>query len=229
MIGIDTESNSLFAYHEKVCLIQISTLQNDYIVDPLSLSDLSSLSDLFENKKIEKIFHAAEYDIMCLKRDFNFEFNNLFDTMIASRILGKKAYGLSNLLQEFFSIHVNKEFQRANWGKRPLSPAMLKYATMDSHYLIQLRNLIKKDLIEKSLFQLAEEDFLRTSNVAAFQNNQNGSNYWRLLKGNKISPHEMAVFVELCDLREQLAEKTDVPPFKGSFNKFIIGNLQKPS
>jgi ribonuclease D len=134
--------------------------------------------------------------------------------MLASRILGKKAYGLSFLLQEFFSVRVNKEFQRANWGKRPISSEMLKYAIMDSHFLIQLRNLIKLELIESNLFELAKEDFLRTSNVVAFQNNQNGNNYWRLLKGNKITPQEMAVFVELCNLRDRLAEKANIPAFK---------------
>ena len=68
---------------------------------------------------------------------------------------------------------------------------MLKYANMDSHYLINLRTLIKKELVDTNLLELAEEDFVRTSNVSAFQNNQNGSNYWRLLKGNKITPQDI--------------------------------------
>ena len=227
-IGIDTESDSLYAYTEKVCLIQISTLENDYIVDPLSIKNISRLGEIFRNGDIQKIFHAAEYDIMTLKRDFQFEFNNIFDTMIASKILGKKAFGLSKLLQEYFGINVDKKYQRANWGKRPLSPEMLSYAVIDSHYLIDLRNLIKDELVQAGLLPLAEEDFRRTSNVDAFTNNQNGNNYWRFLKGEHLSPQEMAVFVNLCDFRENLAKNANLPVFK-IFSSNLLYEIAKSS
>ncbi len=101
-IGIDTESDSLYVYKEKVCLIQISTPDRDYLVDPLNINDLSPLNQILSDSKTEKIFHAAEYDLICLKRDYEFEINNIFDTMIASRILGKKSIGLSALLETYF-------------------------------------------------------------------------------------------------------------------------------
>jgi ribonuclease D len=88
ILAVDTESNSLYAYRERVCLIQFSTTERDYLVDPLAIDDLSPLASIFASKRIEKIFHAAEYDIIMLKRDFNFRFMNLFDTMLAARILG---------------------------------------------------------------------------------------------------------------------------------------------
>jgi ribonuclease D len=81
-------------YQEQVCLIQFSTGDTDYLVDPLALTDLTPLSPIFADPKIEKIFHAAEYDIICLKRDFGYKFANIFDTMVASRVLGKQAVGL---------------------------------------------------------------------------------------------------------------------------------------
>lgn len=228
VIGIDTESNSLFAYYEKVCLIQISTLNSDYIVDPLSIKNISGLGDIFRDVNIQKIFHAAEYDIMTLKRDFQFEFNNIFDTMVASRILGKKAFGLSNLLLNYFSIKVDKKFQTANWGKRPLTPEMLSYAIVDSHYLIALRNQIKEELTQAELLPLAEEDFIRTSNVEAFTNNQNGNNYWRYLKGEHLSPQEMAVFINLCDFRECMAKNANLPVFK-IFSSRLLYEIAKIS
>src|SRR5512135_2846081 len=73
-VAVDTESNSLHAYREQVCLIQFSTPRTDYVVDPLAFDDLSSLGPLFSNPAIEKVFHAAEYDLICLRRDFGFEF-----------------------------------------------------------------------------------------------------------------------------------------------------------
>lgn len=72
-LAIDTESNSLHAFQEQVCLIQISIPGSDYLVDPLALQDLTPLSSLFSDSKIEKTFHAAEYDLLCLNRDFGFE------------------------------------------------------------------------------------------------------------------------------------------------------------
>lgn len=88
LLAVDTESNSLYAYHERVCLIQISTRTADYLIDPLALDDLSALGPLMAAPDVEKVFHASEYDVMCLKRDFGWTFANLFDTMIAARILG---------------------------------------------------------------------------------------------------------------------------------------------
>src|SRR5689334_13426562 len=93
-VAVDTESNSLHAFREQVCLLQFSTPKADYIVDPLEFEDLSSLGPIFSDKNIEKIFHAAEYDLICLKRDFDFKFANLFDTMQAARIIGYPAVGL---------------------------------------------------------------------------------------------------------------------------------------
>ena len=159
VVAVDTESNSLYAYQERVCLIQFSIPNQDYLVDPLALEDLSALAPLFNSSKIEKIFHAAEYDIIMLDQDFGFDFENLFDTMVAARILGWKAVGLGSILKDQFGIEVEKKYQRANWGKRPLSKDMLVYAQLDTHYLISLRERIKSDLENIGRWPLAKEDF----------------------------------------------------------------------
>ncbi|PKN83823.1 MAG: hypothetical protein CVU46_15955 [Chloroflexi bacterium HGW-Chloroflexi-8] len=214
IIGVDTESDSLYVYFEKVCLIQFSTPYCDYLVDPLSIDNLFPLNEIFNNPNIEKVFHAAEYDVMCLKRDFKFEFTNIFDTMIASRILGKNAFGLGNLLKDYFGIVVDKKFQRANWGKRPLTDEMLNYASMDSHYLINLRNLLFQELSERKLLALAKEDFNRTCDLDSFQPHKDGEQCWKMIKGNHIKPQQMAVFMELCEFRERIARDRNIPAFK---------------
>ena len=99
VVAVDTESNSLYAYRERVCLIQFSSPEKDYLVDPLEI-DVSTLAPLFASTEIEKIFHAAEYDLLMLDRDFGFRVSNLFDTMVAARILGWKAVGLGSILRE---------------------------------------------------------------------------------------------------------------------------------
>ncbi|HJQ13580.1 MAG TPA: ribonuclease D, partial [Anaerolineales bacterium] len=139
-LAVDTESNSLHAYRERVCLIQFTTPTQDYVLDPLALSDLSALRPIFNDPNIEKIFHAAEYDLICLRRDFDFQFSNLFDTMHAARVLGYPYVGLDNLLAEKFQFEMDKRHQKADWAVRPLTPAQLDYARLDTHFLFGLRD-----------------------------------------------------------------------------------------
>lgn len=222
VIAIDTESNSLFAYREQVCLIQISTGETDYLVDPLSLSDLSALAPIFADPNIEKVFHAAEYDVICLKRDFGFTFSNLFDTMVASRDVGRKAVGLAAILLEEFGIDVDKRYQRANWGARPLSPAMLAYARLDSYYLIPLRHRLKTALEEMDRWLLAEEDFNRLCDTAAPPLESSTCHWWRIASGQDINAREAAVLFEVCQYRDQRARQSDLPAFKVLSNQMLL-------
>ncbi|HEY5730748.1 MAG TPA: ribonuclease D [Anaerolineales bacterium] len=213
-IAVDTESNSLHAYRERVCLIQFSTLKKDYVLDPLALDDLSSLAPLFANPKIEKIFHAAEYDLICLKRDFGFKFRNLFDTMQSARILGYQYVGLDNILSEKFNVKVDKRHQKANWGARPLTSAQLDYARMDTHYLIQLRDLLEPELHEMGRWGFARDDFSLACSVDEPKERMNGSSWKRFSTRKDVSPRELTILSELCMCRDAIAEKMDRPTFK---------------
>lgn len=216
-VAVDTESNSLFAYHEQVCLIQFSTPQTDYLLDSLALHNLQCLQPLFASPAIEKIFHAAEYDLICLRRDFGFQFANLFDTMIAARILGREAVGLGSMLEQEFDLHLDKRYQRANWGERPLKPAMLAYARLDSHYLVALRQNMQTALEQAGRWELAQEDFKRLCTAPAPQENHNPF-FWRVAGGKELTPRQAAVLESLCQYREDCARRANVPPFK------VIGN-----
>jgi len=213
-IAVDTESNSLHAYRERVCLIQFSTPKKDYVVDPLVFEDLDLLAPLFANPKIEKIFHAAEYDLVCLKRDYGFEFKNIFDTMQAARILGYQYVGLDNILAEKFSVKVDKRHQKANWGARPLTHSQLDYARMDTHYLIQLRDLLETELHEKERWGYALDDFTLACNVDDPKEKLNGSSWKRFSTRKDISPRELTILSELTMCRDAIAERMDRPAFK---------------
>lgn len=214
VVAVDTESNSLYAYREQVCLIQFSITDTDFLVDPLSISDLTPLRPIFCNPQIEKVFHAAEYDLICLKRDFNFEFCNLFDTMIAARILGWEEVGLGSVLENEFGVRVDKKFQRANWGQRPIPSQMLIYAQLDTHYLITLRERLHRELTKTGLLALAEEDFHRACRV----NGRNGENKnidcWRISGSHDLTPKKATVLRELCRYRDQIARSMNRPLFK---------------
>jgi ribonuclease D len=221
VIAVDTESNSLYAYQERVCLIQFSTPDKDYLVDPLAIDDLSPLGRLFASSKIEKIFHAAEYDLIMLDLDFGYELNALFDTMVAARILGWKAVGLGSILQDQFGIQVQKKYQRANWGRRPLPDDMLTYAQLDTHYLIPLRAHLKVELEAADRWPLAQEDFRRGCQVHTHHQENNAVDCWRVNGARELNPRQLAVLQEVCIYRDQIARSSDRPLFKVINNKTL--------
>jgi ribonuclease D len=214
ILAVDTESNSLYAYQERVCLIQFSTPQDDFLVDPLALDDLSPLESLFADPHIEKIFHAAEYDLITLKRDYKFDFENLFDTMIAARILGWEEIGLGSILKAEFDVELNKRYQRANWGKRPIPPEMLAYARLDTHYLIPLRFRLKSELKSNGRWPLAEEDFARLRHVNGRDPQDQPEPCWRVRGAYDLNPQQAAVLLELCRYRTKVAKSINRPVFK---------------
>ncbi len=214
VIAVDTESNSLHAYRERVCLIQFSTRLRDTVVDPLALDDLSPLAPVFANPAIEKVFHAAEYDLLCLRRDYGFSFANIFDTMQAGRILGRRQAGLDRLLEEKFGVKVSKRLQKADWGVRPLSRDLLLYAAVDTHYLSPLRDLLQGELEGRDLWQLAQEDF-RMACDPPEPKPKSGSPAWtRFTLRRDLTSRDLAVLNELVACRDAIAARLDRPPFK---------------
>ena len=212
-IAIDTEANSLYAFREQVCLIQFSIPGVDYLLDPLTLHDLTPLADIFCNPAIEKVFHAAEYDLLGLQRDYGFTFTNIFDTMLAARILGYKQLGLGSLLAEKFQVEIDKRFQKADWGARPLPPGLVDYARLDTHYLLELRDVLEQELRDRERLNLAREDFQRSCYVT------NGSRQvkerWERIDGQQdLTPRGRTILNELCLSREKLAERLKRPLFK---------------
>ena len=222
ILAVDTESNSLYAYQEQVCLIQFSTPKDDFLVDPLALDDLSPLEVLFADPDIEKIFHAAEYDLISMKRDYQFVFENLFDTMIAARILGWEHLGLGSILKSEFAVDLNKRYQRANWGRRPIPLEMMSYARLDTHYLIPLRYRLKSELVSRKRWPLAEEDFERLRYINGRDPLEQPEPCWRVRGAYDLDPQQAAVLLELCRYRTQVAKSIDRPVFKVISDKTLL-------
>ncbi len=222
LLAVDTESNSLHAYREQVCLIQFSTAQTDYLIDPLVQDDLSPLAPIFADANIEKIFHAVEYDLICLKRDFAILVTNIFDTMQAARILGYKQVGLDAMLALKLGVKVNKRFQKADWARRPLTSDLLNYARLDTHYLIELRDILQAELQSRGRWELAREEFVRL----AHGNNNIRSEIpaWQRIAGAQhFTDQQLAILQELCAWRENLAQQMNRPMFKVMDDKRLVG------
>jgi ribonuclease D len=203
----------LYSYFEKICLVQVSTRDQDYIVDPLAI-DITSLEAIFANPAIEKIFHAAEYDIMSLRRDYGFQFCNLFDSMLAARILGWPKYGLGDILAEHFKVAVNKQFQQYNWGMRPLSQEALAYARLDTHYLLALRDLQHEALREAGRLEEAAEAFEAMTYARSALKIFDPADFWRIKGARKLGADQQACLQALYIFRDRTARQANRPPFK---------------
>ncbi len=217
IIGVDLEADSLYHYYEKVCLLQMATETDSFVLDPLALRDLSSLRPVFSDPRIRKVFHGADYDIRSLYRDFHLEVENLFDTQLACRFLGLQDTGLEAVLRNRFQVELNKKYQRADWSKRPLFPEMVEYAAMDGHYLIPLSRMLERELEEKGRLSWVEEESRLLTKVR-FTAPGHAPLYLRVKGAASLDPRGLAVLEALLEFREAQAQKSDLPPFK------VIGN-----
>jgi ribonuclease D len=219
-LALDTESNSLYAYHDRVCLIQISTDVEDYLIDPLTLPDLKPLGELVAQPGLEVTMHAAENDILLLRRDFGWRFAAVFDTLWAARILGWRAVGLASLLATHFGVALDKRMQRTNWGRRPLTPEQIAYARLDTHFLLPLRDRQEAELRACGRWQEAQEVFAGLLTIAWEEKGRPG--FWRLPGVWQLEPGQQAVLKALFDWREETAARRDVPPFKVLSNEALL-------
>ncbi len=214
VIGIDTEADSMYAYQEKVCLVQFSDRTNDYIVDPLAGFSLEPLAPFMSDPNVVKIFHGADYDVVSMKRDFGFEFRNIFDTMISAQLLEMPKVGLADLVGHYFAVPMDKKYQTHNWAERPLYPEHLYYARGDTHFLLAIREMFVRKLKKMGRMHIAEEEFElleeRTCNPAIPPELR-----FMKTKGiNRLDPLAQRVFRSLYLLRDRHASRMNRPPYK---------------
>lgn len=215
-IAVDLEADSLHHYRDKVCLLQISTPTETVLIDTLLIEHLEPLRPVFANGSIRKLFHAADYDLRCLRRDFSLEVRGLFDSMIAAQLLGEPRIGLADLLERFFGIQLDKRFQRADWSQRPLPAEMVAYAAEDTRHLHRLAALFEERLQQLGRLDWAVEEFALLEEVRF--DPPSGPLCLRLKGAGKLDRRQLGVLEELLQWRETEGSRRDRPVFK------VIGN-----
>ena len=227
-LAVDIEADSLYHYFEKVCLIQISSDNDTYILDPLEIRRIGELAPLMSNPSIEKVFHAASYDVYCLRRDYGFSFSNIFDTHVAAQLLGYEFLGLGALMEKLLGIHHSKRRQRDDWSHRPLVSEQLEYAAMDTHHLLRLRDALETELRHKNRLAWAQEEFEIAAAIERPEKEFDAEGF-RRIKGNRELPlQDQAVLRALYLFRDKAARKLDVPPFKVLNNSALMDLTKRP-
>ncbi len=161
LIALDTEYDSLHYFRAKLCLVQIRAAKRTYVFDPLNGIDLSFLRPYFADPGLLKVTHAGDNDIRILKRDYAFEFRNLFDTHRAAHLLGCQYLALSRIVEEYLGVEIEKTktMQRSKWEVRPLSAGQLQYAVQDTAYLADLYRRLDEKLCRRGMKDQARKAF----------------------------------------------------------------------
>ncbi len=209
-VAVDTEADSLHAYPEKLCLLQVSIEGEDVLIDPLSKTDFTPLWP--ELQKHELIFNAADYDLRLLRKGPNFVPTTIFDTMLAARLLGERQFGLHHLVSKFLNVHLEKGSQTADWARRPLTPKMEAYARNDTHHLKALADILRAQLIEKGRLKWHEESCARMVQECS-EVPPADTEPWRIRGCNRLTPLGLAVLRELWHWREKEALAASKPPY----------------
>ena len=219
-IAVDTEADSLHSYFEKLCLIQISVPDHDFLVDPLAGVSMTPLSSVFEGREL--ILHGADYDLRLLRRSGFTDPTRLFDTMIAARLCGFTEFSLAALIERFFGIQLAKASQKANWARRPLPPQMTEYAVNDSRFLIRLADIFKEELCRLGRWSWFEQSCERAIAASAVVKERDPEQLWRISGSSDLSSRGSAVLRALWHWREKEAQSVDRPTFHILHNEQLI-------
>jgi ribonuclease D len=210
-VAVDTEADSLHAYPEKVCLIQISITNDDKLVDPLAKINLEPLLDALSGHEL--LMHGADYDLRLLLKHHEFVPSAIFDTMLAARLLGERQFGYGNLVEKFLGVKLEKGPQKANWALRPLTERMEKYARHDTHYLKPLEDKLAPELKAKGRLAWHQEACARLIADCTRPIAPDLDAVWRIKGSHGLGRPALAVLRELWQWREVEAIGVNRPPF----------------
>ncbi|KAK6505231.1 exosome nuclease subunit [Arthrobotrys musiformis] len=243
-IAVDLEHHDFRSYIGLVCLMQISTRDQDWIIDTLKLRDeLEILNEVFANPNIVKVFHGAFMDIIWLQRDLNIYVVGLFDTYDAARSLGFTGHSLAFLLKKYINFDADKSYQLADWRVRPIPQEMFDYARSDTHFLLYIYDNMRNELIKKTagaeedkidgVQEGSKETSLKTYDMEPYDSvNGIGSRGWlSILKHNAVNftDEQFAVFKAVHAWRDRVArEEDDNPHFVMSKNHLLNFARQMP-
>src|SRR5437867_5604674 len=226
-LAVDTEADSFYHYHHKCCLIQVSDGETVYLIDPLALKSLEPLGEVLGARSSVKVLHAAEQDVLYLRRDFGFHLEPLFDTMIGSQLLGRTGIGLASLLLAYFGVTLDKGSQRDDWSRRPLNERQKVYASEDVRNLIRLRDVLKDELTTLGRLAWAEEEFSLVARRAWEPRVFDPDMFWSIKGARDLPPQEAAVLRELYAMRDRRAREADLSPFRIISDEALLALAKK--
>ena len=220
-LALDTEADNMYHYKTRVCLLQFLVDGEVFLVDVLAPGiKLEPLWKALAKKHL--IMHGSDFDLRLLHDLCRFSPHSLFDTMLAAQLLGLPRIGLASLLDQHFAVALDKDGQKANWSKRPLTAKLLNYAALDVWHLPALR-----DILLRELKKLGRLDWLEQQCRAQIKSGFEGfapatENDWRIGRSERLRGPGLGVLHAVWHWRESQAQRLDTPPFKVCGNALLL-------
>jgi ribonuclease D len=220
-VSLDTEADNMYHYKTRVCLLQFLVGGEVFLVDVLAPGlKLEPLWKVLADKHL--IMHGSDFDLRLLHDLCRFRPKSLFDTMLAAQLLGVPRFGLAALLDQHFGVALDKDGQKANWSKRPLTPKLLDYAALDVWHLPALRDILKRELKKLGRSTWIEQQ-CEAQIAAGFEGFAPATeNDWRIGRSERLRGPGLCVLHAVWHWRESQAQRLDTPPFKVCGNTLLL-------
>ncbi len=219
LCAIDTEADSLHRYRESLCLVQFARDSEAVLIDPIEIDDLGPLGDYLSSSAVW--MHGADYDMTMLKREFSTLPPVVFDTQIGARLLGERRFGLADLVERYFGVTLSKSSQKADWGKRPLSPKMIEYALNDVRYLLPMGEKVVAGLREKGRYEWFVES-CEAARRRVLERDESREEPWRIQGSGRLERKGLHYLKHLWEWRDAEASSWDRPSFMVVPNRQLI-------
>jgi ribonuclease D len=225
-LAVDTEGASFHRFVDRVYLLQLSTAEHTAVLDPLRIGEPARLGAMLADASVEVVLHDADYDLRLLRKDYGWQVSGLFDTRVAAQLLGIRSFGLAALLDRYFGIRLDKKHQRADWSRRPLPADMLAYAAHDTHWLLDLRERMRRELEKAGRWHWAQEEF-RQAEGTAWEPEDRSQAFLRLKGARDLSRRELARLRAAVAWRNAIAESIDRATFRVAPNELLLEVARK--
>lgn len=231
VLSLDSESNSGFVYEERLCLLQINDGRRLWLVDLLALSNsrgaLDSLRPFLEDPDYEVQLHGGEFDVGCLKRDYEISLTGVWDTQQAASFLGWEKTGYGAVVERICGIALPKAHTRSDWSRRPIEGEELQYAINDVRYLPDVAASLRQDVRRVDL----EEEVMiacRAVEEATWNGGFRPEAFWSLKGVRQLSEISQGILMALYSWREEIARQLDLPAGRAMNNELLLAVARNP-
>ena len=209
-IALDTEFMRERTYYAKLCLVQIASADDVWLVDPLAV-DIAPLIDVLYQDDLLKVLHSARQDLELMYDLRGAPPPAVFDTQIAAGFVGyDDQIGYANLVEKIIGVKLDKTQTRTNWAARPLSAEQLRYAAADVTHLRTIYADLHSCLAAQGRLAWAQEECAKLSRPALYANPLDCV-HLRIKQGHAFTPAVQTRLRALAIRREELARARDLP------------------
>ena len=212
VVAVDTEFMRERTYYARLCLVQLGTAEESFVVDAVALEGkLEPLARLLTAPHVVKVVHAGSQDVEILLRATGSAIAPVFDTQIAATLAGFPVQvGYAQLVKDLLGVHVDKSDTFTDWAARPLTPEQVEYAEADVRYLPQVYERLHERLEREGRLAWLAEDFERLADPQTYEVDPR-EQYRRVKRASSLDRRSLAVLRELAAWRETEAQRRDTP------------------